>query len=40
MLAGSFSGAPLLAEVKAVTYHNLEIARIDNACVATIILDM
>ena len=40
MLAGSFSGAPLLAEVKAVTYHTLEIARIDNACVATIILDM
>lgn len=39
-LRGSFSGARLKVEVKAVTYHNLEIACIDNAYVATIILDM
>ena len=39
-LEGSFSDIPLQAEVKAVTYHNLEIAYIDKAFVATIILDM
>lgn len=39
-LEGSFSEIPLQAEVKAVTYHNLEIAYVDKAFVATIILDM
>lgn len=39
-LRGAFSRKPLQAEVKAVTYHDLAIRHIDNAWVATIILDM
>ncbi|HPI93074.1 MAG TPA: archease [Deltaproteobacteria bacterium] len=39
-LRGAYTGESLLVEVKAVTYHNLEIACIDNAYVAAIILDM
>lgn len=36
---GAYTGEPLEAEVKAVTYHNLQIREIDNAWAATIILD-
>jgi SHS2 domain-containing protein len=39
-LRGACTGEPLKAEVKAVTYHNLEVVHIDNQYVATIILDM
>lgn len=39
-LRGAFTGTPLQAEVKAVTYHNLRIVSLDNVHVATIILDM
>lgn len=39
-LLGAYTGASLQVEVKAVTYHNLEIKCIDNAYVAAIILDM
>jgi protein archease len=38
-LKGAYTGEPLETEIKAVTYHNLNIQEIDNACVATIILD-
>jgi SHS2 domain-containing protein len=37
---GAYTGESLTSEIKAVTYHNLEIAYIDNAFVATIILDI
>jgi len=37
---GECSHEPLIAEVKAVTYHNLVIVHIDNTFQVTIILDM
>lgn len=38
-LEGAFLQTPLETEIKAVTYHNLTIERIDNDFVASIILD-
>ncbi|MGD0209869.1 MAG: archease [Desulfomonilia bacterium] len=40
VVRGAYTGKPLTSEIKAVTYHNLDIAHIDNAFVTTIILDM
>jgi SHS2 domain-containing protein len=39
VIQGTFTGEPLTTEIKAVTYHNLDIACIDNVFMATIILD-
>ncbi len=39
-LAGSWSASPLSHEIKAVTYHGLDIRHIDNSFEATIIFDM
>ena len=36
---GAYSGRLLEKEIKAVTYHNLQIQEVDNAFVTTIILD-
>ena len=36
---GTYSGGLLEKEIKAVTYHNLQIQEVDNAFVTTIILD-
>jgi len=40
VIQGAFTAEPLTTEIKAVTYHNLDITHIDNAFTATIILDM
>ena len=37
---GVYSEGPLITEIKAATYHNLDITYIDDAFTATIILDM
>jgi SHS2 domain-containing protein len=39
VLEGAYSGEPIEHEIKAVTYHNLQIRKVDNAWSATIILD-
>jgi SHS2 domain-containing protein len=39
VIQGAYTNSPLTTEIKAVTYHNLDIAYIDNVFVATIILD-
>jgi SHS2 domain-containing protein len=39
-LAGSYGGSTLSHEIKAVTYHGLDIRHIDNCLEATIIFDM
>ena len=39
VIRGAYTAEPLTTEIKAVTYHNLDIAYIDNIFAATIILD-
>ncbi len=39
LVTGTVSPTPLKAEIKAVTYHNLEIQEVDNNLEATIIFD-
>jgi SHS2 domain-containing protein len=39
-LRGAYSGEPLESEIKAVTYHNLQIREIDNAFEVSIIFDI
>ncbi len=36
---GAYSDEPIEKEIKAVTYHNLQIQEVDNAFITTIILD-
>jgi hypothetical protein len=39
VLQGAYTAEPLTAEIKAVTYHNLDITYIDKVFAVTIILD-
>jgi SHS2 domain-containing protein len=39
VIQGAYTDSPLTTEIKAVTYHNLDITHSDNAFTATIILD-
>jgi SHS2 domain-containing protein len=39
VIQGAYTAEPLKAEIKAVTYHNLDITCSDNVFMATIILD-
>ena len=39
VMQGAYTADPLTTEIKAVTYHNLDITSIDNVFMATIILD-
>jgi SHS2 domain-containing protein len=39
-IQGAYTTEPLTTEIKAVTYHNLDITSIDNVFAATIILDI
>jgi SHS2 domain-containing protein len=39
VLQGAYTAEPLTTEIKAVTYHNLDITYIDNVFAVTIILD-
>jgi SHS2 domain-containing protein len=39
VIQGSYTTEPLTTEIKAVTYHNLDITYLDNVFMATIILD-
>ena len=40
VVKGAYTDSPLTTEIKAVTYHNLDITHIDNVFTATMILDM
>jgi SHS2 domain-containing protein len=40
VIQGAYSAEPLTTEIKAVTYHNLDITHIDNVFAVTIILDI
>jgi SHS2 domain-containing protein len=39
VIQGAYTPEPLTTEIKAVTYHNLDITHIDNVFATTIILD-
>jgi SHS2 domain-containing protein len=39
VIQGAYTSEPLTTEIKAVTYHNLDITSIDNVFATTIILD-
>jgi SHS2 domain-containing protein len=39
VVKGAYTGSPLTTEIKAVTYHNLDITHVGNVFMASIILD-